>query len=176
MKKKAIFVFGRFNPPTIGHKRMINEMIKVAKASKADPFIVITHTQDKKKNPLTLEEKKNVLETMYPKIPILGTSKEKPNPKYIVTKLRNMNYNDIAMMVGSDRTKAFSWVGVPIKSGGTRNNKNTGAAGMSATKARQAAINNDKNAFRKSVDDSITNKELDSLMKIIKNRMTLKKK
>ena len=97
-----------------------------------------------KKPELSAAMKKKVEPKVFKKIPILGTSKEKPNPKYIVNKLRNMNYVDIAMMVGSDRAKAFSWVGVPIKSGGTRNNKNTGAAGMSATKARQAAINNDK--------------------------------
>jgi len=175
MRKKAIFVFGRFNPPTIGHKRMINKMIKDAKKNKADPFIVITHTQDKKKNPFSPDEKKRFLSKMYPNVPILGTSKEKPNPKYIVDKLKNMKYNDISMMVGSDRAKSFGWVGVPIKTGGKRNDNAKGAEGMSATKARQAAINNDKNTFRKSVDESITDKELDNMMKIIKSRMTVKK-
>lgn len=170
MKKKAIFAYGRFNPPTIGHRRMINKMIRDAKNTNADPFIVITHTQDKKKNPLTIDEKKRILDKMYPNVPILATSKNQPNPKYIVKKLQNQKYTDVSMMVGSDRAKAFSWVGVPILVGGKRNNS-SGVSGMSATKARKAAIVGNINVFRKSVDPKLSNNEVENLMKKIKNRM-----
>jgi len=171
MTKKAIFAFGRFNPPTIGHRLMINKMIAEANNIGADPFIVVTHTQDKKKNPLKINEKKKVLEKMYPLVPILATSKEEPNPKYIVTKLKEMKYNNISMMVGSDRAKSFGWVGIPIRVGGKRNSTKKGAVSMSATMAREAALANDKNKFRKSIDKKIPNKNINALMKTIKNRM-----
>jgi len=149
---------------------MINKMINDAKKSKADPFIVITHTQDKKKNPLTIEEKKKILSTMYPNVPVLATSKNEPNPKYIVKKLKEKKYTNIAMMVGSDRAKSFGWVGIPVLSGGKRNNS-SGASGMSATKAREAAVIGNINVFRKSVDPKLSNNNVENLMKTIKNRM-----
>ena len=107
---------------------------------------------------------------MYPKVPILATSKNEPNPKYIVKKLKEKNYTNIAMMVGSDRAKSFSWVGVPVLSGGKRNNSSD-ASGMSATKARNAAVIGNINVFRKSVDPKLSNNNVENLMKKIKNRI-----
>lgn len=49
MTKKAIFVYGRFNPPTRGHKAMIDKLIANAKKMGADPYVVVTHTQNKRK-------------------------------------------------------------------------------------------------------------------------------
>ena len=144
MPKKAIFTYGRLNPPTIGHHAMIDNLLRVATETGSDPYIVITHTQNRQKNPLTVEEKRSLIERAYPGVPVLATSKNEPDPTYIQTKLKNNGYKNISMMVGSNRfnSKAFTWTGIPQLSAGVRNaNANTGItpSSASATKARNAA-------------------------------------
>ena len=55
--KTAVFSFGRFNPPTIGHELLINKVSKVASRNRADAFIFPSGSQDAKKNPLDYAEK-----------------------------------------------------------------------------------------------------------------------
>lgn len=167
MTKKAIFVYGRFNPPTKGHKAMINKLIVNAKNMGADPYIVVTHTQNKKKNPLTPEEKKAIIEKLYPGIPVLATSKNEPKPTYIVNKLKKKNYTNISMMVGSNRLKSFDFVGIPVLSGGVRDPNSNNVSGFSATMAREAAVEGNLNTFQKIVN---ANDHL-GLMALIKSRL-----
>lgn len=156
MTKKAIFTYGRLNPPTIGHHAMINELLRVAAETGSDPFIVITHTQNRQKNPLTVEEKRSLIERAYPGVPVLATSKNEPDPTYIQTKLKNNGYKNISMMVGSNRfnSGAFTWTGIPQLSAGVRNaNANTGItpSSASATKARNAARRKNIKSFKQLV-------------------------
>jgi len=167
MTKKAIFVYGRFNPPTRGHKAMINKLLTNAKKMKADPFIVVTHTQNKKKNPLTPDEKRAIIEKLYPGVPVLATSKAQPSPTYIVNKLKKNNYTNISMMVGSNRLNSFGWVGIPVRSGGMRDPNANNVSGFSATKAREAAVKGNLNTFKKIVNTTDHLK----LMTLIKSRL-----
>ena len=167
MTKKAIFVFGRFNPPTRGHKAMINKLLTNANNMGADPFIVVTHTQNKKKNPLTPDEKRAIIEKLYPGVPVLATSKSEPSPTYIINKLKKNNYTNISMMVGSNRIKSFGWVGVPVLSGGMRDPNANNVSGFSATNAREAAVKGNLNTFKKIVN---TTDHL-GLMALIKSRL-----
>ena len=50
--KTAVFAFGRFNPPTIGHEKLINAVIAVNQRERGTAFIYGSHSQDSKKNPL----------------------------------------------------------------------------------------------------------------------------
>lgn len=166
-----MFVFGRFNPPTTGHRVLINKMIKVAGEKKADPYIVLTHTQDTKKNPLSVKEKRQIMSIIYPNVKVWSTSKKEPRATDIVNRLKQNNYTDIRMMVGSDRAKSFRhWVGIPVNSGGQRNNK-PGASGMSATKARRAAVAGNTRAFRNSMDPRLSNNNVDIVRRKIKQRI-----
>ena len=167
MPKKAIFTYGRLNPPTIGHKVMIDNMLKAAKKAKADPFIVITHTQNKKKNPLSVSEKMELIARLYPGIPILATSKQEPKPTYIVNKLKANGYANISMMVGSNRLNQFNWVGVPIVSGGVRNANTNKPTGVSATEARKAAVKGNLKTFARMVNTN--NPKM--WMRLIANRL-----
>jgi hypothetical protein len=167
MPRKAIFTYGRLNPPTIGHKLMIDNLIKEAKKNNADPYIVITHTQNKKKNPLSVDEKMLLIARMYPGIPILATSKQEPNPTYIVNKLKTNGYADVSMMVGSNRIGQFDWVGVPVVSGGVRNANTNKPTGVSATEARKAATKGNLNTFARMVNTNNPNK----WMRLIANRL-----
>ena len=167
MTKKAIFTYGRLNPPTIGHKVMIDNLIKEARKIKADPYIVITHTQNKKKNPLSVDEKMMLIARMYPGVPILATSKQEPNPQYIVAKLKNKGYTNMSMMVGSNRLNQFNWVGVPIVSGGVRNANTNKPTGVSATEARKAAVKGNLKTFARMVNTN--NPKM--WMRLIANRL-----
>ena len=164
MSKKAIFTYGRMNPPTKGHESLIKTLLKNSKKEGADPFIVITHTQNKKKNPLTAAEKKNILEKMFPNVPVLSTSKSEPNPNYIINKLKSKGYDNIQMMVGSDRLNSFGFVKAPVRSGGER-----GPSSISATKVRAAALNN-KN-IKPLMSNKLSNKNLKNIKNKIVNRL-----
>ena len=172
MTKKAIFTYGRLNPPTIGHHAMINELLRVAAETGSDPFIVITHTQNRQKNPLTADEKRALIQYAYPGVPVLVTSKNEPNPIYIQAKLKNNGYNNISMMVGSDRfnSKVFTWTGIPQLSAGVRNaneNNRITPSSASATKARNAARRKNINSFTQLVPSNNPMK----LMLLVKSRL-----
>ncbi len=142
--KKAIFTYGRFNPPTIGHKWMIERLVRKARREGADPFIVVTHSQNSKKNPLNSSEKRSIIERAFPHVPILATSRQEPNPLYIIKKLKNMGYNDYEMVVGGDRLKSYNFVGVPVISGGVR-----GPKSASATRLRNAIVHENNRMVRR---------------------------
>jgi hypothetical protein len=171
MNKKALFTYGRMNPPTVGHKALVKRLINNAKTQGADPFIVVTHTQNKKKNPLTQAEKIEILEKMFPGVPILGTSKAEPNPRYIVNKLKNMGYTNIQMMVGSNRVNNFGFVGVPVVSGGQRDPNANNTTGASATKAREAARAKNFQKMRVLMNNSLSNQEVKNIMNIVLARL-----
>ena len=59
--KTAVFTFGRFNPPTIGHQKLLQAVLRTAKSEGGKPFIFGSHSQDKKKNPLSYKEKEECL-------------------------------------------------------------------------------------------------------------------
>ena len=59
--KTAVIAFGRYNPPTVGHEKLIRKLTEVAKASSGDGFLIPSHTQNNKKDPLSFEEKKQIL-------------------------------------------------------------------------------------------------------------------
>ena len=171
MNKKAIFTYGRMNPPTIGHKTLINRLLISANAQGAAPFIVVTHTQNKKKNPLSPDEKRAILEKMFPGVPILSTSKAEPNPRYIVNKLKGMGYTNIQMLVGSNRVDSFGFVGIPVLSGGERDPNANNASGASATKARKAATNKNFPSMRSLMNNSLSNQEVKNIMNIVLARL-----
>jgi hypothetical protein len=174
-KKKAIFTWGRFNPPTIGHKALVDQLLIRATETGADPFIVVTHTTEPvNENPLFPPEKQNIFQTMYPAVEILTSSHEEPNPVYLVNKLRERGYGEIFFILGSDRNKHFSFVKnvTRIIPGIKRNQTAEGSVGMSATKARGFAVANQWEKFRSAINSSVPNEKTRHYMDIIRERIT----
>lgn len=172
-KPRAFLVYGRFNPPTLGHRVMINEMISFARENGGVPYIVTTHTRNLTKNPLAQNNKMTLLRQMYPGIKVLGTSKERPTPHSIVKLLEN-NHNNFTFVVGSNRfngfTRMFSnpnYSHVDVVSGGNRNANSNNVNGISATKVREAARRGNKKLVRNYVNESITENQINKLIKII---------
>jgi Nicotinamide mononucleotide adenylyltransferase len=168
-KEKSIaFAFGRFNPPTTGHEKLIQ---KVASVSANDYRIYISRSQDPKKNPLSPNDKLKVMKDMFPRY----SNKIEIIPSNMVlelaTKLYNKGYTKVIMVSGSDRVREFedllkryndvksrhgyyNFDNISVVSAGERDPDAEGVSGMSASKMRAAAQKGDLKAFSQGVPSS----------------------
>jgi len=147
----ASFAVGRFQPPTIGHALMIQEVIK----SHGDAFIFVSSaTTPKSTNPLTAAQKIAALRKMFPRgVTFVDTSECNPKcggPVAANNYLRERGYTDITLLAGSDRAETFGpdaamWESgkehdvPPPKFKALTRTEGTGATAMSGTKARKLA-------------------------------------
>jgi hypothetical protein len=107
--KRAVFCFGRMNPPTLGHARLMNTVARAANGG--DYFIFVSPTEGDKKNPLTYFEKINFIQRMFPQHAdhIVVDSKLR-TPDQVLDWLYNKGYTDVTMVLGSDRFASFEWL------------------------------------------------------------------
>jgi nicotinic acid mononucleotide adenylyltransferase len=155
--KVAAFTFGRFNPPTTGHELLINKVKEYA--GSGDYFIFPSHSQDKKKNPLSAQDKVKFMKEMYPthKDAVVYDSQIRDAIKALKW-LEDKGYTDAIFVVGSDRVPAFQFIKqyngkdynmntVEIKSAGERDPDADDVSGMSASKMRKAVAEKDMPTF-----------------------------
>lgn len=177
-------IFGRFNPPTIGHQHMIDKALKEVGSDKL--YVFISKTQDKKKNPLNVDEKEIILSSMYK-----GNSKvvffkcdNKVRTIFEALKYLNVDHSEIKIFCGQDRfneydklikkynDKDYIYDKLEIKSLGDRDPDSDGITGMSASKLRNFAINNDYDNFKKGMSnklsDNIIKKTFDTIQTVLK--------
>jgi len=183
--KSVAFTFGRFNPPTIGHEKLIN---KVKSVPANDYKIYLSRSEDPKKNPLSPRTKLDVMKKMFPShaknIEINTTNMILD----ICTKLYNQGYTDVNMVVGSDRVREFETIikkyndvksrhgyynfdNIKVVSAGERDPDAEGATGMSASKMRAAAAKGDLASFKKGLPTGYRN--ADDLFKDVRKGMNL---
>ena len=67
MKDTVVFSFGRFNPPTSGHEKLMDKVAAVAKKENADFMVFPSHSQNPKKDPLSHKDKVNFMRKMFPR-------------------------------------------------------------------------------------------------------------
>lgn len=167
----AVYVFGRFNPPTAGHLLLIQKAKQVAKQKGAELVVYVSRTQDAKKNPLTLAQKLHYLNLAVPGVKFEGATDTVRTPIEAAKEL-NKKYNKLILVAGSDRVESFDTVlkqyngkeynydSIEVVSAGERDPDADDASGISATKLRDAASSGDFNAFK---DGSITGlREIDA--------------
>ena len=179
----AFFVFGRFNPPHKGHKVLVDALLQKAAAAGADPYVFATSTQDKKKNPLYVHEKVELLKKMYPssgRVRIINTTKSacKTVPA-VLGRLLDAGYKKIVMVAAGERVADFTGKfevekGVPLEvvSGGERDPDSEGVEGLSATKMRTAAGAANIASFRAGLDEAIGAASAEKLIEKIRSRMS----
>lgn len=157
VKNTAVISFGRMNPVTIGHEKLVNKVTSEASKRKADPLIFLSHSQDKKKNPLTYDDKIKYATKAF------GSVIKKSNAKTIIQIAQSLEgkYKDIVMVVGSDRVKEFdsllnkyngkdyNFNSITVISAGDRDPDADDVSGMSASKMRELASNNKTSEFSK---------------------------
>lgn len=173
--KTAVIIYGRMNPPTIGHKRLMEELKAVASKNTADTIVFLSHTQNKKTDPLTFDQKILYATQMFPGITFAEAENSKTFPAAL-QHLQNAGYTKVVHLVGSDRLMGFKAIidaynGKPDKSGTIpfkfdeyefvsldRDPDAEGATGMSASKARALAAAGDVESFKLAIpgDDRLT--------------------
>jgi hypothetical protein len=188
--KTAVFVFGRFNPPTIGHEKLINAVIAVNQREGGTALIYGSHSEDSRKNPLSHTQKFKYLAKMFPALrkSLQSKAKEK-NVMEIAAKLSG-TFDRLVMIAGSDRVNEFtsllnSYNGIKSKHGiyefkeievvsaGERDPDAEGAAGMSASKMRKAATQGDFDAFHLGASDELTVKDKKNMMDDVRKGLKL---
>ena len=165
--RPAVFAFGRFNPPTTGHAKLVDMMSRLAKKVQGDALLFSSHSNDKKKNPLPHKVKVNYLRKFF------GKKVKVPDVTArtvfeIANALYSQGYRSIYMVAGSDRIREFDALlkkyngtkarhgfykfdEIQIVSAGERDPDAEDVSGMSASKMRAAAEQGDFDSFKQGV-------------------------
>jgi len=177
--------FGRFNPPTTGHEKLLNQ---VAKSSDEDDYIIVpSRSQDAKKNPLDADSKVGVMRQMFPK----HSEKIVNDPANrtifdVLKKAHNDGYAGVRVVGGADRQKEFDKLvntyngklykfdKVEVVSAGDRDPDADDVTGMSASKQRKAAAEGDLKSFMKGIPSTMEKKAAEDLYKNIRKAMEIK--
>ena len=179
------FAFGRFNPPTIGHEKLMD----ATKKGSRNYRVYASHTQDSRRNPLDYNTKVKYMKRMFPKHSRSIASGNDRTAIDVAVKLHDEGFKNLTMVVGSDRVKEFNdllkkyngvqarhgfynFKTIKIKSAGARDPDAEGATGMSASKMRKAAQNNDYNSFKKGLPMGYRDGE--KLFKDVQRQMRVK--
>jgi hypothetical protein len=142
----VVFTYGRFNPPHLGHKMMIEEIINKASKMKKTPVVIVSHSYGNKTNPLSVPDKIRILKRWFPELTVLSSSRERSLAKIA----DNFNERSV-MVVGENRKNAFSF----LKFNRLALKRPNDAP--SATKARTAAVNGNKEVFKNLTGYNLTN-------------------
>ena len=189
-KREVFFTFGRMNPPTIGHGKLMDVMS--IKSGKNPYKVFLSRSQDSKKNPLTYEQKIKHVRKMFPKhARNIILNKDVKTVFDAVTSLHEQGFNRVTMVVGADRIDEFKTIlnkyngvegrhgfynfeKINVVSAGARDPDSEGVEGMSASKQRENAANNDFTTFAQGVPSSMNNKDAKRLFNDVRAGMGLK--
>ena len=177
--------FGRFNPPTTGHEKLLDTV--AANSDDGDYIIIPSRSQDKKKNPLDPDTKVSVMRQMFPKHSERIVNDPQNRTIFDVLKKAHMDgYAGVRIVGGGDRVaefeklsgnyngKLYQFDNLEVLSAGDRDPDGDDVSGMSASKQRKAAAEGDFTTFRKGVPSSLNNKQTRELYNNIRAAMNIK--
>ena len=179
--------FGRFNPPTVGHEKL---MSAAKKASAGGPLKVYpSRTQDPKKNPLDPDMKISFMKKMFPDYEenIVNDSEMK-SIFNVLQAADQEGYSSVNIVVGSDRQAEFENLAtkyngelynfdqIRVISAGVRDADAEGVEGMSASKMRKAVMDDDFESFRKGTPKNLDDGDTKALFNAVRTGMGVKKK
>ena len=183
--KSIAITFGRFNPPTIGHEKLINKVVRADRNYK----IYISRSEDSKKNPLSPRDKLSFMRKMFPQY----ARNIEINTTNMILDLATMLYNKghtiLKFVVGSDRVREFETIlkkyndqknrhgyynfkTIDVISAGERDPDAEGASGMSASKMRDAASKDDIASFKRGLPSQF--RDVDGLFKAVRKGMGIR--
>lgn len=177
------FTFGRFNPPHIGHEKLVNAVHKKSKGG--DYRIYASQSQDAKKNPLHPEEKLAYMQHFFPD----HANNLHTNAKNVFDILGGAHkegYKNVHIVVGADRVKEFEHLAnkyngsemynfgkIKVSSAGERHDEEDGGVeGMSASKMRKYAQSNDHELFHSGVPVHVDPEVSKEMMQKVQQRMS----
>ena len=181
--KGVVFTFGRFNPPTTGHAKLVDKLKKESSGG-YQVMLFTSHSNDPKKNPLSHKDKIKYLQKFFGRIVANVAARTVFD---ICNELQKQGYNRVKMVVGSDRVKEFETLlkkyngvkarhgyynfnEIQIVSAGERDPDADDVSGMSASKLRALAEQGDFEAFSKGVPTR-NKKDIENLYKDIRKGM-----
>ena len=185
--KPVVMAFGRMNPPTTGHEKLVDKVKEIGKDYKAPHHVIISHSNDAKKNPLDVKSKLKHTKRFFPNTNIETSSKEQPTFLQHAARLHQMGHDHLIMVAGSDRVNEyqeklkqyngtaagslFNFKKIEVKSAGQRDPDADGAEGMSASKMRDHAKSGDFNSFRQGVPPHVPEKHAKELFRDVRKGM-----
>ena len=155
----AVFTFGRFNPPTTGHGKLLDALAKQAKKNGAPYYVFASHSENAKKDPLPYVKKVAYMKKMFPKHARSIFVDKARQVFEVAVSLYNKGHKSVVMVVGSDRVAEFDGLlkkynkmegrhgyyefeNIQVISAGERDPDSEGVSGMSASKMRASAVKN----------------------------------
>ena len=178
----AVIAFGRMNPPTTGHEKMIHAVHKEAKRVGGHAEVIASHSQDKKKNPVPQDKKMGYLKKVAPKgVKVTAASKEHPTVFHHAARLHAAGHEHLTVM--SDKSESwgkalkanngkkgphghYNFKSITMKSSGKRDPKASGTEGISGTKMRAHAKSGDHKSFKAGLPKAL-HPHADEIMKHI---------
>ena len=179
--------FGRFNPPTVGHGKLLAAAKKAAEGQ--DLKIYPSRSQDAKKNPLDPDMKVSFMKKMFPDFAeVIINDDEMKSIFDVLVAANEAGYKNINIIVGSDRQSEFenlatkyngelyNFDNIRVISAGVRDADAEGVEGMSASKMRKAVVDDDFDSFRKGTPKELDDGDTTALFDAVRQGMGSKKK
>ena len=165
-RKVAVAAFGRMNPPTIGHEKLVSKITAID----GDHYLFLSQTQKPKDNPLPFDVKLEFSKKFFPGVNVGHPTVR--TPIQMLQMLEKLGYTDIVYVAGSDRVEQFeklfndyngkdyNFNSIQVVSAGERDPDADGAEGMSASKMRAAAASGDFDSFAQGVPTPVLAQKL----------------
>ena len=179
-------VFGRFNPPTVGHEKLLKSAKRISAGG--DIKIYPSRSQDPKKNPLDPDIKVSYMKKMFPEFEeTIINDKDMKTIFNVLVAANEDGYTSINIVVGSDRQAEFENLAqkyngdlytfdqIRVISAGVRDADAEGVEGMSASKMRKAVLDDDFKSFRRGTPKTLDDAETQALFNAVRQGMKLKK-
>ena len=167
--KHAVMTFGRMNPPTTGHEKLIHKTHQVAQKHGTKANIILSHSHDKKNNPLPQKHKINYVKKIHPGVNVSGSDKQSPSFLHHAKKLHQAGHDHLHVVAGSDRVgdykkilhkynghkDHYNFKSITVHSAGQRDPDSEGTSGISGTKMRAHARAGDHKSFKAGLPKSL---------------------
>jgi hypothetical protein len=189
-EKHAVLAYGRMNPPTTGHEVLVNKVKDVANKVGGTHHIVLSHSQDKAKNPLSSKQKLKHAKRFFPKTNLSVASKEHPTIIDHAEKLHKQGVTHLHVVAGGDRVPEFhkllhkyngthegarhNFKKITVHQAGERDPDAEGVAGMSASKMRGHAAAGKFHHFKKGIPSHVPEHHAHELYNDVRKGMGVK--
>jgi hypothetical protein len=191
LEKHHVLAFGRMNPITSGHEAVVNKLHSVAKEHGASHSLVVSHSQDAKKNPLTGEQKVAHAKNAFPGTKVSSASKEAPTILHHAAAAHAAGATHLHVIAGSDRHEEmhnllhkyngkdsghghYNFKKITVHSSGERDPDAEGTSGMSASKMREHAASGNKTEFHKGAPSKMKPEHKDAMYNDVRKGMNIK--
>ena len=189
-EKHAVLAYGRMNPPTTGHEVLVKKVKDVAEKVGGTHHVVLSHSQDKAKNPLTSKQKLKHAKRFFPKTNISVATKEHPTIIDHAEKLHKQGVTHLHVVAGGDRVPEFhkllhkyngthegarhNFKSIKVHSAGERDPDAEGTKGMSASKMRGHAAAGKFHHFKKGIPSHVPEHHAHELYNDVRKGMGVK--